>query len=97
MISNGRTAKRQQAGALQTGRRWIWLVAIALFLVHHDFWWWDDTTIVFGFLPVGLAYHVGYSLAAAALWALVIKFAWPAHLEEFAAGRQDDAKSKGRS
>jgi len=41
-----------------------------------------DRTLVFGFLPIGLAYHVGYSLAAAALMAVMVRFAWPGHLED---------------
>ena len=36
---------------------------------------------MFGFLPVGLAYHAAYCVAVALLmWALT-RFAWPAHLE----------------
>ena len=37
-------------------------------------------------MPVGLAYHAGYSLVAATFWAVVIKIAWPTHLEEWAEG-----------
>lgn len=62
-----------------------WLLAsavIALALLHQDFWFWKAKTLLFGFLPVGLAYHMGYTaLASLALWALV-RFAWPADLEE---------------
>lgn len=56
----------------------------ALFILHHDFWNWGSTELVFGFMPVGLAYHVGYSIAAALFWFLVIKFAWPHSLENWA-------------
>ena len=44
----------------------LWLIFAGLVVLHHDFWWWDDATIVVGFLPVGLAYHVGFTIAAAA-------------------------------
>jgi uncharacterized protein DUF3311 len=58
------------------------LVVAAVVILHQDFWLWDDRTLVFGFLPAGLVYHLGYSvLAAATLWVLV-RFAWPRHLEE---------------
>jgi hypothetical protein len=57
---------------------WV-IVVIAL---HQDIWFWTDKTLVFGFLPVGFAYHIGYSfLAAVTLWILV-RFAWPRQLEE---------------
>ena len=62
-----------------------WLLALAVIAVvflHQDLWFWSDKTLVLGILPIGMAYHLGYSvLAAATLWALV-RFAWPAHLEE---------------
>ncbi len=33
---------------------------VLLAVLHQDFWWWDDGhTLVFGFMPVGLAYHAG--------------------------------------
>lgn len=60
-----------------------WFVAIAaLFALHQDFWWWRQARpLLFGFLPVGLAYHGAYCLAVALLmWALT-RFAWPSHLE----------------
>jgi Na+/H+ antiporter NhaA len=59
--------------------------AIALIWANS---WWDDPTLAFGFLPIGLAYHVGFSIAASALWFAYIKFAWPTHVEEFAEGDQ---------
>jgi hypothetical protein len=65
---------------------WIWGAAAALTVLHHDFWWWDDRTLVLGILPVGLAYHAAFSVAAAVLWALACRWAWPAHLEEWAQG-----------
>ncbi len=56
-------------------------VALAAFvLLHQDSWLWDDTRLVLGFLPSGLAYHAGYSLATAALWAAVSRLAWPGNL-----------------
>jgi len=58
-------------------------LAVALVIVlHQDVWFWKDGTRVLGFLPVGLAYHMAYSLAASLLlWALV-RYAWPKHLED---------------
>ena len=58
-------------------------LVIALYALHQDVWFWRTAKpLVFGFLPIGLAYHAGFTVAAAALmWALV-RHAWPAHLEE---------------
>jgi hypothetical protein len=64
-------------------RRLLLTAAIAaLFLAHQDFWFWRSARpLVFGFLPVGMAYHALYCIAAALLmWALTA-LAWPAHLE----------------
>lgn len=61
-----------------------WLLAllvIVVALLHQDFWNWTNKSLVFGFLPIGLAYHIGFSfLAAFTMWVLV-RFAWPHHLE----------------
>ena len=59
-------------------------VFIALFVLHQDVWNWDNAKLVFGFLPVGLAYHAAYSVIAAAFWAIVMKIAWPTKLEQWA-------------
>ena len=50
-------------------------------MIHQDFWWWDDGSLIFGFLPVGLAFHAFFSIMAVGLWALAIKVAWPHHIE----------------
>jgi hypothetical protein len=57
----------------------------ALYLLHQDFWFWREARpLVFGFLPVGLAYHALYCLAVTGLmWALT-RIAWPSHLESAA-------------
>jgi len=62
----------------------VWGLALLLVVVHQDFWFWDDRTLVFGFMPIGLFYHALFSLAAAGVWALAVKFAWPTHIEEWA-------------
>jgi hypothetical protein len=59
------------------------VLIVALYVAHQDTWNWKKATpMVFGFLPPGLAYHAAYSVAAAALMALLVKIAWPKHLEE---------------
>ena len=51
-----------------------------LLLLHNDVWLWDDASLTLG-LPVGMTYHIGYSLVAFVLFLLLVKFAWPRHLE----------------
>ena len=65
-------------------RHFAWALVAVLAVLHHDFWFWSDPTLLFGFLPVGLAWHAGYSIAACCLWALVSAMAWPTHLERWA-------------
>jgi hypothetical protein len=59
----------------------IWSLIVLLLLLHQDNWFWNDATLVFGFLPVGLLYHAGISLAAAITWFLAVQFIWPEKLE----------------
>ena len=70
------------ADAGRKGPMIILTLAVILGLMHQDLWWWDDGTLVLGFLPIGLAYHITYSLLAASLWALAVRIAWPHHLED---------------
>ena len=59
------------------------LVVAVLYLVHQDFWFWRDARpLVFGFLPVGLAYHALYCVAVSLLMWTLTRVAWPAHLED---------------
>lgn len=72
------------AGAPETNPAVKWLLVLlvlGMVVLHQDFWQWTDKRLVFGFLPVGLAYHAAYSIAAAILMALVVHFAWPHRLE----------------
>jgi hypothetical protein len=61
---------------------WLWVALLAL--LHHDFWWWEDTTLVFGVFPVGLAWHVAYSLVTALTCFALTRHAWPERWERWA-------------
>jgi len=69
------------------------LLVVAVFLLHQDFWNWRKSDLVLGFLPVGLAYHAAYSILAAIMMALLVKFAWPAELDRFESELDDEDKS----
>lgn len=58
------------------------LLVIVLYALHQDVWFWRTIEpVVFGFLPIGLFYHVCYTLAVCLVMGLLVKFAWPAQLE----------------
>ena len=57
------------------------LVAV-LYVLHQDVWFWNAARpFVFGFLPIGLFYHVVFTVACSALMWLLVRLTWPAHLE----------------
>lgn len=62
--------------------RWLLTsLVVIVVLLHQDFWLWTDRSLVFGFLPVGLAYHLGYAILASLTMALLVRYAWPRQLE----------------
>jgi hypothetical protein len=65
------------------GAKLAWGVILLAAILHFDFWNWDSTAVVFGFVPVGLAYHAGISIAAAIGWFLVVRLDWPDRVEEW--------------
>jgi uncharacterized protein DUF3311 len=64
-------------------KRFLLVVAvIALYVLHQDFWYWRTAyPLVFGFVPIGLFYQAAFSVGASLLMWLLVKFAWPGHLE----------------
>ena len=62
----------------------VYSLVVILAVLHQDFWNWDNASLVFGFLPVGLAYHAIFSVLAAIVWAMAVKFAWPTRIEAWA-------------
>lgn len=73
------------------------LLVLAVYALHQDVWNWHKTDpLVLGFIPVGLAYHAAYSCVAAALMWLLVKFAWPAHLEKVEAHPSANEGEAGR-
>lgn len=55
---------------------------VSLYLLHQDFWFWRTANpLILGFLPIGLFYHLVYTLMIAVVMWLLVKMAWPKHLE----------------
>jgi hypothetical protein len=56
---------------------------VLLYVLHQDLWFWREARpLVFGFLPIGLFYHAAFTVATSAVLWLLVKVAWPSHLEE---------------
>ena len=72
------------------------VATVLLYFLHQDFWYWRTAQpLVFGFVPIGLFYQACFSVAAALLMWLLVRFAWPTHLEEEIeqqSSREDSAK-----
>lgn len=63
-------------------RLFLILAVTALFVLHQDFWNWRKAgPLLFSFLPVGMAYHAGYTVAVSVLMWLLVRYAWPEELE----------------
>jgi hypothetical protein len=60
----------------------VWPLLALLVILHHDFWFWDDPTLVAGWFPVGLLYHVVLSIAATGFWLMAVTCAWPTDLDD---------------
>ena len=58
------------AGRLAAG------LLVALFALHQDVWFWRDARVVLG-VPIGLAYHVAFCVAATLGLALAVRRGWP--------------------
>jgi hypothetical protein len=64
-------------------KRVVVALIVLLTILHQDFWWWDDhETLVAGFVPITLAYHMGISLGAGILWACAVRWCWPAGVDD---------------
>ena len=58
------------------------LLVATVYVLHQDFWFWRQAQpLLFGFVPVGLSYHVLYTLAVSFTMWLLVRYTWPSHLE----------------
>ena len=64
-------------------RTLLFVLVILFCALHQDFWFWrSPRPLLFGALPPGLWYHALYTLAASGVLYLLVRAAWPAHLED---------------
>jgi hypothetical protein len=63
-------------------RVFLIILVVVLYALHQDFWFWRTARpLLFGFLPTGIWYHACFTLAVSVVMWILIKQAWPAHLE----------------
>jgi len=77
----------------------IFGLLVLLTIAHQDYWWrTDHTTLVFGYLPVSLAYHISISIMASVFWGLACYYCWPKRLEveDHEAGQHSSRSAGGR-
>jgi hypothetical protein len=74
----------------------IWGLILLLAVLHQDNWFWDDTTLVFGFMPIGLFYHACISAIAGLLWFLATKYCWPPGLDRAPRAATDSSEGVGQ-
>jgi hypothetical protein len=60
----------------------LFFFVVIVLLLHQDIWFWTNKTLVFNFLPIGLAYHAAYAVLASLTMALLVRYLWPKELEE---------------
>jgi hypothetical protein len=59
-----------------------WLLVAVMYVLHQDLWFWHAARpLVFGFLPIGMAYHAAYTIAVSIMLAWLVKRHWPSHLD----------------
>jgi hypothetical protein len=83
---------RRRAGA--AGRNLIVALLVALFALHQDVWFWRDARVVLG-VPVGLAYHVAFSVAVTVVLALAVRWGWPREVPVGGGSGAGDERSGG--
>jgi len=68
----------------------VYGLLLLLYVLHTDVWYWNDPRIAMG-LPIGVTYHVVWTVLVSAAFWLAVRYAWPAELEGGVEGRFDDA------
>jgi Protein of unknown function (DUF3311) len=70
------------------------IAVVALYVLHQDIWFWRTAhPLVFGFVPIGLFYQACFSVAASLLMWLLVKHAWPVHLEQEIEQRESEEEA----
>lgn len=65
-------------------KRWMAAaLVVVLYVLHQDFWYWRVARpLIFGVLPIGLFYHVMFTIASSGVLWLLVKYAWPTEVKD---------------
>ena len=77
------------------GKWIITAIVLVLLILHQDHWFWESDYLVFGFMPIGLFWHVCISSAASLTWVLATVIAWPLDEESSAVAPATTADPSG--
>jgi hypothetical protein len=81
------SSAHRPAAVMPAQLKWVLaLMVLVVYALHQDVWNWHDKTLVFGFLPKGLFYHAGYAVLASLMMWVLVRCAWPEHIERSAEG-----------
>jgi len=97
MVADKFGQTRSNSAKLAVKRALLLIIVGGLYILHQDFWFWRAARpLVFGFIPIGLFYHGCYTVATAIVMWLLVKHAWPSHLEEGAGDERGVDGATGR-
>jgi hypothetical protein len=71
----------------------VYGLLLLLYLLHTDVWYWNAPRIVLG-LPIGVTYHLLYTLAVSGAFWLAVRYAWPDDLEVEAAAHPAEQRRR---
>ena len=58
------------------------VLVLLLYVLHQDVWFWRQARpLVFGMLPIGLAYHAAFTIVTSAVLILLVRLCWPSGLD----------------
>jgi hypothetical protein len=69
----------------------LWILMMAL---RQDGSFVDEPRLLFGVMPVALAYEAGFSVVAALVMGWLVRRAWPAELEALEADDEEPARGR---
>ena len=67
-------------------RNVVYGLLLLLYVLHTDVWYWTDPRIVLG-LPIGVTYHLLWTLLVSGAFWLAVRYAWPSEIEDGVEGR----------
>ena len=68
---------------LKKSENFLVIAVLLVYILHQDIWFWNTAKpFFFGFMPIGLFYHVCFSLVAVGIMVLLVKHSWPEYLEK---------------